>query len=325
VCTAIFPKPLDWGTPAVHYLPVPFLLWAAVRFGPGMTGASLLAVAFTSSWHALRGNGMFAGEDPERNVVSLQVFLLSISLPLLCLAMVMKEREETMRELVANRNAIRISVDTVRDLAGRLIAAQEEERARIGRELHDNVSQHVAEMALTLSATRREPAVRAANVDSTFQRLYDQTADLFESVRALSHQLHPSLLRHAGLVPAMQALCSTFRRQYDIALEFHPQIVEPITPDVSLCIYRVTQEALRNVAAHAGARSVRVTLVRTDGELLLHVIDDGRGFEIESARGRGLGLVSMEERVRLVHGTLRIHATHAGCDVSVRIPAEPAV
>jgi two-component system sensor histidine kinase UhpB len=209
----------------------------------------------------------------------------------------------------------------VRDLAGRLISAQEEERNRIARELHDGVGQYVADMAVTMSAMKRVPAVRAAGLDREFQRLYQNTSNLFESVRALSHQLHPSVLRHAGLLAATEALCRAFRQQVDIEVEFEPHPIDPIPDDVALCAYRVAQEALRNIAAHANARAVKVTLTKGAGELSLLIADDGRGFDPVAARARpGLGLVSMEERVRLVHGQLDINSGPTGSRITVRIP-----
>ena len=320
VSGVVFSAPAG-GRLALIYLPIPFLLWAAVRFGPGATGGALFVVAIISSWNAVRGLGGFAGYDPAINIATEQLFLLCITVPLLSLAVVVQERQEDSLKLLANRDEIRRSVEHVRDLAGRLISAQEEERNRIARELHDGVGQYVADMAVTMSAMKRVPAVRAAGLDREFQRLYQNTSNLFESVRALSHQLHPSVLRHAGLLAATEALCRAFRQQVDIEVEFEPHPVDPIPDDVALCAYRVAQEALRNIAAHANARRVNVSLTKSAGELSLTVVDDGRGFDPVAARARpGLGLVSMEERVRLVHGRLDLTSGPTGSRITVRIP-----
>jgi signal transduction histidine kinase len=320
ISAVVFSRPLP-GRLAVVYLPIPFLLWAAVRLGPAATGGGLLIVAFVSSWNAVRGIGGFAGQDPVQTIISLQFFLLCVSIPLLSLAMVVEERESESQQLLASRDETRRIVARVQDLAGRLLSAQEEERNRIARDLHDGVGQYIAELALTVSAVKRIPAVRAAGVDVEFKRLYDQTSDLFESVRALSHQLHPSVLRHAGLLAAMTALCDGFRRQHEIEVQFEPHRIEPIPDDVALCVYRIAQEALRNIGDHAEARLVRVILGRTVEELSLSVADDGRGFDVEAGRNRsGLGLVSMEERVRLVHGRLDIVSGTHGSSITVHIP-----
>jgi signal transduction histidine kinase len=326
VSALVFSRAMHDGAIAWFYLPMALLLWPAVRFGPGTTGWTLLLVATTSSWNALRGVGPFGAETPAGNIESLQFFLLCVSIPLLSLAMVIKEREEVTSELVASRNATRVSIDTVRDLAGRFIAAQEDERARVARELHDGVSQHVAEMAITLGSMRRMPAAQAGGLDADFLRLYDQTSGLFESVRSLSHQLHPSVLRHAGLVPAMESLCTTFGTQHEIAVTFTSEDVEPLPESVALCAYRVAQETLRNIAEHAEARRVNVRLARAENDLLLTVTDDGRGFDPTTARQRshGLGLVSMEERVRLAHGELTIRSESTGTSITARLPRWPA-
>jgi signal transduction histidine kinase len=322
VSTLIFSRPFDASAAAWIYLPLPFLLWAAVRFGAGVTGIALLAVAFVSSWTALHGSGAFSNVEPATSVVALQSLLLCISVPMLALAMVVQERGDVMLELMQSRNAIRVGVDTVRDLAGRLLANQEVERSRIARELHDGIAQYVAEMALQVSATRRLPAARAAGLDADFQRLADQTTLLFDSVRTLSHELHPSVLRHAGLVPAMRSLCEGFARQHDVVVHFDCADVDPLADDISLCVYRITQEALHNVAAHAHARRVGISLARSQDGLGLTISDDGAGFDVIAAHARrGLGLVSMEERVRLLRGRFRIESGTGQTRISVTIPA----
>jgi signal transduction histidine kinase len=233
-----------------------------------------------------------------------------------------RERSRALSELMTSRNAIRVSIDTVRDLAGRLIAAQEDERARVARELHDGVSQHVAELAISLSSMRRLPGVREAGLEEEFLRLYDQTSGLFESVRTLSHQLHPSVLRHAGLVPALRSLCDSFSDQQQTMCAFTANDVEPLTDDIALVAYRVVQEALRNVSRHARAQHVAVSLTRSSDVLVVQVKDDGSGFDPVSSRQRshGLGLVSMEERVRTVRGEMHLDSNDSGSSILVRLP-----
>jgi two-component system sensor histidine kinase UhpB len=314
---------MDTGVVAWLYLPLPLLLWAAVRFGSGVTGMSLLLVAFVSSWNALHGAGTFSAADPVASVGALQSLLLCISIPVLFLAMVVQEREDVMLELMQSRNAIRVGVDTVRDLAGRLIANQEAERTRIARELHDGIAQYVAEIGLQVSAARRSAAAKAAGLENEFRRLAEQTSLLFESIRSLSHELHPSVLRHAGLVPATRSLCEGVSRQHDIKIGFDATVMDWVPDDVALCIYRVTQEALHNVVAHACARHAAVTLTHGKEGLTLAIVDDGSGFDVVAAHARrGLGLVSMEERVRLLRGKFRIESGANGTRLVAVIPAE---
>ncbi len=303
-------------------LPLPFLLWAAVRFGPALTGTSLFVVATITSWLAVHGSGSFSAQSPVQNILAVQAFLFCVTIPLLCLAMVALERQHTARDLARSENAFRLSVEQVRDLAGRLISAQEEERARVARELHDGVSQQVAALAISLSAMTRDSTSEAFAIQGQFQRVHAQTSELFESVRELSHRLHPAVLRHGGLVAAMRALCEAATRE-GTATTFEPEAIEPVPDAAALCLYRVTQEALRNVAAHALARRVSVALWRDDDAVALRIVDDGHGFDLADGQSRkGLGLVSMEERVRLIRGKMIIESDAGGTRIEVRIPVE---
>lgn len=323
LCVVVFSRHVAQG-PGLLYLPLPFLLWSAVRFGPAATAGAVFVVAFVSSWYAVRGIGAFAGHDPSSNVVALQFFLLSGAVPLLLLAMVVRERETESHRLIESRDEVRRTIERVRELAGKLISAQEEERRRIARELHDDIGQYVADVAVSMSSMKRAAAARDAGLDSEFHRLYQQTTTLFENVRQLSHELHPSVLQHAGLVAATEALCRAFTVRHDVAVEFEAQEVEPLPDAVSLTAYRVAQEALTNVAKHARATHVRVTLARSGLELMLSVVDDGRGFDRSTPTGRqGLGLMSMEERVRLLQGAIEIVSGAAGTRVTASIPMKP--
>lgn len=312
------------GLPAMLYLPLPFLLWAAVRFGPGLTGAGLFVVALISSWNAVRGFGAASLTPAVPNIAAVQFLLFCISVPLLCLAAVVQEQAAAARLLVTSETALRASVGQVRDLAGRLISAQEAERAHIARELHDGVSQHVAAMAIALSAMKSGPPERNAKIEQEVERLQSHTAALFESVRDLSHQLHPSVLRRAGLVTAMQSLCAAVSEHHEIRITLRADDIGSVPEVPALCIYRVTQEALRNAVAHSGAQSISVVLGREGDRLMLSITDDGRGFDPATARRRGgLGLVSIEERVRLEQGDLVVDSNASGTRITAWLPLEP--
>jgi signal transduction histidine kinase len=216
---------------------------------------------------------------------------------------------------------LRASVGQVRDLAGRLISAQEAERAHIARELHDGVSQHVAAMAIALSAMKSGPAERSVTLDQEVERLQSHTTALFESVRDLSHQLHPSVLKRAGLVTAMRSLCSAVSEHHEIDITLRADDIGSVPEVPALCIYRVTQEALRNAVAHSGAKNISVVLARHDDRLSLAIADDGRGFDTATARRRGgLGLVSIEERVRLEQGDLVVDSDNSGTRIRAWLP-----
>ena len=211
----------------------------------------------------------------------------------------------------------------IQGLAGRLITAQEAERTRIARELHDDVNQQLAALSISLSGLKRRLPSEAAEAQQEVARLQQQTIALSEAIRHLSHELHPGVLQHAGLVAALQGDCAEFGSQHGIDVTFHADAgLEDIPADVALCLYRVAQEALRNIARHAGARRAEVALTRSDDILELRIADDGQGFDLAAARRRGgLGLISIDERVRLVQGGVQIVTEpRRGTELRVRVP-----
>jgi signal transduction histidine kinase len=320
VAAFVFSRPVGTA-PSWLYLPLPLLLWAALRFGVGGAGLALLVVAFASSWNAVNGSGAFSAGEPKTNVESLQTFLICAALPLLGFALVVREREDAFRRLALSRDESRLGAAHVRNLAGRLITAQEEERARIARELHDSVGQHIADLAITMTSIRRAPAVRHAGLEAEFQRLYEQTVGLFSNVRTISHELHPSVLRHAGLVAALQSFCDGTRERLGISVHFDARAVEPLPDDVALCAYRIAQEAVTNSALHSRAQEAMLTLERSNGNLFVRVKDFGGGFDLDAARRKGgLGLLSMEERARLMQGSFELTSGPEGTTITARLP-----
>jgi PAS domain S-box-containing protein len=448
--------------PALLYAPLPFLLWAAMRFGPGLTGGGLLLVAAVSIWSARRGGGPFMTQTPAGNIVALQFFLLAVSVPLLCLAAVVQDRRRTasalaeserqarrqlaqleaihrtapvglafldtdlryvsvndrlaqshglpaaahigrtlreivpevadeleplyrqiieggeaildreVRETAASRpggerdwlvsyhpvkapdgtvigvnavvqeiterkrteaalresqEALKASYRKIQDLAGQLITAQEAERARIALELHDDVNQRLAALAIALSRLRRRLPEAAAELRGELTRLQQRTVDVADAIRQLSHELHPGMLRHAGLVAALRGVCAEFGRGHGIEVTLTTaDDGEPGAPDVALFLYRVAQESLRNVARHSGARRAWVTLARTSTGVELTVTDDGCGFDLADGRRRGgLGLLSIDERARLVGATVTIDTgPQRGTTLRVHVPQATA-
>ena len=189
------------------------------------------------------------------------------------------------------------------------MTAQEEERRRIARELHDDVNQELAALSIALSALEAGlPAGTAADRRHDVARLQGRTVELAEAIRHLSHELHPGMLQYAGLVAALRSHCREFEREHGLTVTFRADDdLGTVPTDVALCLYRVTQEALQNVARHAEASQVRVTVARDGADLVLTIRDDGRGFDLAEGRGRGgLGLISLDERVRLAGGRLTI-------------------
>lgn len=194
-----------------------------------------------------------------------------------------------------------------RELSHRLINAQEEERARLARELHDDVTQRLAILAIN-AASHGRGASGAAGSNGTGS-LHDGLVRLSEDVHALSYRLHPSILTDLGLAEALKSECETASHaQVQVELNA-PGIPENVPQDIGLCLYRIVQESLRNIARHSGASEAKIDLRRRDGGLQLTVRDNGRGFDIGRRRaGMSLGLASMRQRVVSLGGRFDIES-----------------
>jgi PAS domain S-box-containing protein len=213
--------------------------------------------------------------------------------------------------------------DELHDLSRRLIGAHEEERALLARELHDDVSQRLAVLAIDVGrAELTDPDGAQAEV---MRAVREGLTRLSEDVHSLAYQLHPSVLEELGLDEALRAECERRGRQssLDISVDLDP-LPAVVGTDVALCLFRVAQEALNNVARHAGASAASVKLREMDDGLLLAVRDDGVGFDPGSPeKGRSLGLASMRERVRLVRGTLDVEsAPGRGTTIVAWVPVD---
>jgi PAS domain S-box-containing protein len=213
--------------------------------------------------------------------------------------------------------------DDLRDLSRRLIQAHEEERALLARELHDDLTQRLAVLAIEVGGV--ELATQGGPQAKAMQSLREGLVRLSEDVHSLAYQLHPSVLDELGLAEALRTECERRGRQnrLDLSVELDAQPAR-VGKDASLCLFRIAQEALSNVIRHAGAHAASVALREVDGGLLLAIRDDGVGFDPKSPdNGGSLGLVSMRERVRLANGTLDIEsAPGRGTTVLAWVPAE---
>jgi len=220
--------------------------------------------------------------------------------------------------------ALHQSTERIRELASRLIGAQESERTRIAMELHDGVSQRLAALSLGLSALKRHLGPEGLE---QFGRLQSSAHALANEIRSLSHELHPGALRHAGLLAAIRSTCRDLDGKNGVSITLAGGEDLPALPaNVSLCLYRVAQEALHNVVHHAKARHVSVILARDNGNLRMSVCDDGCGFDQADARASdGVGLISIEERVRMMRGKVEIDSNpRTGTEVRVEIPLNGA-
>jgi signal transduction histidine kinase len=230
-------------------------------------------------------------------------------------------RRRAERELKASQAELRGSYDRIRDLGGRLLRAQEDERARISRELHDDISQQIAVLGIDLATLEATPARRG---DRLVTDAYERTQAVARRVRDLSHRLHPANLSLVGLTRALERLARDFSNSGLTITFTHGEVPDALPTEVTLCLFRIAQESLQNVLKHSGARAATMHLEAVRSELWLTVADQGAGCELRRA-GRGLGLISMEERVDQVGGSLDIRsAPGAGTRVNARVPIEGA-
>ena len=429
-------KPGPDTTPAELYLPLPFLLWGAIRFGPRGSSTALMAVSLFAIWGAINGLGPFTTATPEVNARSVQLFLIVAAITLLFLAAVIRERDESSQrnrailranpdlvflmsrqgvyldyhardrsellvrpELFLGKNVREVlppalagevvdaleksgasdevqileysleigneqrhyearligmendktlsivrdvtdrqraalalaesqeklhqSHTQVRGLLGRLIDVQESERRRISRELHDDLSQKIATLSIGISRLKRRLPLSDVEVIAELDGLREHTNRLTNEIRRLSHQLHPAVLEHLGLVTALESYIGNFKDEEQIDVSLIAEIGDEKVPfQTSICIYRVAIEALRNVSRHSGAISAAISLKRINGSLELRVSDSGKGFDVETFRkGGGLGLVSIEERLRLLQGSCEIRSSpQHGTTLVARVP-----
>jgi PAS domain S-box-containing protein len=427
---------LGYTHPAVYLIPLPLLLWAAVRFGPAGACLSITAFVCVSSWCAYLGEGPFLRSISVDRVTVLQVCWMMIAAPVLSLAAVTEERRQAtlaflesegrfrqlfeqatvgvvvetldgricnvnpafcrllgyaedelmkmprnyfsgqgyseiesglLNELVGGQRAScqfekkflrkdgrelwghvhvsllkprgdesplvlrvledvtdqKMSESQLRQLAGRLIQAQEDERSRIARELHDDLAQRVSLLVFHLEQLRRGLLSEQSSLAGETAKLHDMASELASDIHHLSRQFHPAGLRYLGLGPALRELCERVSSQKPVGIEVRiDDLPKPIPEDISLCLFRVAQEALTNALKHSRARTIVVEGDQEDALVRLRISDDGVGFYPTSVPS-GIGLTSMRERLRLVGGELYISsAPRSGTTITaqVRIP-----
>ena len=198
------------------------------------------------------------------------------------------------------------------ELSGRLINAQEDERARIARELHDDFSQRLALMAMKLEQLSQTPAAADHSVIGRLHMVWERITELSSDIHRLSHRLHSSKLQYVGLLTAAKSLCEETARKHHIQIEFvNHDMPETISPDIALCFFRIVQEALNNIVKHSGAKQARIEFSGASSIIRLRIVDAGVGFDPGSRTAHvGLGLARMRERLRLIGGSLAIRSFH---------------
>jgi PAS domain S-box-containing protein len=208
-------------------------------------------------------------------------------------------------------------------MGGRLIEAHEEERTWIARELHDDINQRIAFLAVQLGDWARHLPSPGNEINEFIRQVREDLANLGNDIQALSHRLHSSKLEYLGIAAAAKGFCREFSEQQNVEIEFnHAGIPRSLPKEISLCLFRILQEALQNAVKHSGERQFRVELHGTSGTIELTVNDLGVGFDQEEVlERRGLGLISMRERMQLVAGQFSIDSKPGGgTTIRARVP-----
>jgi signal transduction histidine kinase len=203
-----------------------------------------------------------------------------------------------------------------------LIEAQENERAHIARELHDDINQRLALLSSRLGALAHAIPATAAQERQQLEEAREEVVGLLKDVQTLSHRLHPPQLEYLGLVDASAAMCREISSQHHVDVNFHGEHVpHRLSMRIAVCLYRVLQEALQNAIKHSGTPRVEVLLRGGSDQIELRIHDFGVGFDLTAAEGRGLGLASMRERLKAVKGQLAIRSRpHRGTSIDARVP-----
>jgi signal transduction histidine kinase len=261
--------------------------------------------------------------DKYKHYIIGTIGLLLAQTMLIAALLVQQQRRRKAEEGMRGSEAeLKASYDRIRFLAGRLLSAQESERARIARDLHDDVSQQLALLSIDLELLN---AAAPPGNRGLVREVLDRAQNVARTVHDLSHRLHPAKLRLIGLVPALQSLQREVTKSGLEVTFLQRNLPAHLSDDLTLCLYRVVQEALQNAHKHSEASEVLVDLIGAPGRLELTIADDGVGFDPAAALSSGLGLISMRERIEAAGGTLRIDANPSeGTRLHIAVPLVPA-
>lgn len=267
----------------------------------------------TVRWVSLQSRTLFEGDGPTRTPVRTMGAMMDIT--------ERKRAEEAVRE---KQVELQQSQAQLQDLTAKLFTAQDNERQRIARDLHDDFSQRLAAVAIDVASLQRQPPLLPELIGKALEPIREELQQLSTDLHDLAYRLHPPLLRHLGLQAAIEDYLHKAIERTGIRITLRARDVPGSIPlDWSICLFRVLQESLQNVVKHAGATEVQVRLSGSSKGIGLSVIDNGKGFDAgdRSSHQKGLGLTSMQERLRLLNGFLNIHSRLAdGTKICTWIP-----
>ena len=294
-------------------LPLPIIIWGALRFGERGGSGGVLVVTVVSIWDALNGPSPFVAGSPELNVAVLQLFLVGIAIPAMLLS--------------AASSEVRHAAAIARSLVGSLLRAQDEERRRIARDVHDTTAQNLIAAGLLVDGLGAAPGVAAAKVASVRDLIGQSVGEL----QTLAYLLHPPLLDQRGLAAALPLFIKGFSERSRVTVSLEMIESFPRLPiEIELVVYRVVQEALFNVARHSGSETAEVKIlheaVGPAWKVNLTITDFGVGMlktprrSTGASRGAGIGLDSMRERVHQIGGVLQIQSVPGKTTISAVLP-----
>ena len=288
---------------AFTYAPLLLLIWALLRFGSGGASASLLVVALIAAWNTMHGRGPLGAQSVLYAVLSLRFLLTVLALSFLMSGALIAER--------------RSSEETLRAKCGNFVHAQEQERYRIARELHDNILQRLTLLGLNLDELRAASLVFAT---PPLNKVYEQISDISKAIRELSHDLHPFMLEYLGLPRALRKLCRDAGARCGITIDFSgDNLATPLPSQVSSCLFRAAQEVLQNIAQHSRAKTAHVELRRVGRAVQLRISDDG----VRLGTNEGAGLTLVREQLLALDGTLHTTSVDSrGTTVEVSLPID---
>lgn len=264
--------------------------------------------------------------ESYRGYIILAIGIIAVQLLLIAALLTQRAQLRQVEHSLRDREAtLRASYERSRLLAGRLINAQEAARASIARDLHDDLCQELAAVAIAVSCLERSSGdLQDPRTRHALSMLHRHIQGVADEVRNLSHALHPASLRLFGLAEALRGHCVEVERFHDVQVGFTVDgDLAELSNDIVLCLFRIAQEALRNGIVHGDARRLVVSLVRSEDGIELNVADDGRGFDLAAVHreGTGLGLVSIEERAHVLGGNVEmVSRPECGARIHVRIP-----
>jgi PAS domain S-box-containing protein len=229
--------------------------------------------------------------------------------------------------MVADDTERKLAEEALSSVSRRVIEAEERERSRVARDLHEDIGQRLALLAIEIEQLKNDPPDQAEELLGRMDAVWRQTLEVLTDVKASAHELHSPRLQYLGLAAAMRSFCEEFGARRSVEIDFRSQDLHgPVSPDISLCLFRVLQEALHNALTHSGVQRFEVRLWRQSEEVNLTVSDRGVGFEADAVtKARSMGLIGMRERLKLLKGTFSIESQlKRGTTIHARIPLSSA-